>query len=382
MLLSEQDLAELVAWRRDLHRKPELSGQESETAQTVQAFLRATGADKVVTELGGHGVLGIYEGDVPGPTIVLRAELDGLPIQETSAILHRSVAPGKAHLCGHDGHMTILAAVARGLGRRRPHCGRAALLFQPAEEDGSGAASVLADKNFREVQPDFVFALHNLPGLPLGHVAIAEGLVNCASRGMQIMLSGRTAHASNPELGVSPQKAIVRLLNEITALGRGGELDHEFSMITVTHARLGEPAFGISPGYAELWLTLRTLTDSKMESLRLSAEGLSRGVAESEGLKVEIAYRDVFGHCMNAPEAVAHLKNALEAEEIEYSGQGLPLRGSEDFGLFNQQSRSAMFFLGAGVDHAGLHDSNYDFPDELIEIGSRVFMRTLRNLLG
>jgi metal-dependent amidase/aminoacylase/carboxypeptidase family protein len=112
----------------------------------VQAVLAATGADKVVTGLGGHGVLGIYEGSVPGPTIMLRAELDGLPIQEISGIARRSQVAGKAHLCGHDGHMTILAAVARGLGRKCPRRGRAVLLFQPAEEDGSGAAAVLADR--------------------------------------------------------------------------------------------------------------------------------------------------------------------------------------------------------------------------------------------
>jgi amidohydrolase len=382
MFLAEQDLAELVGWRRNLHRQPELSGEEKETARTVQAFLSATGADRIITELGGHGVLAIYEGDAPGPTIMLRAELDGLPIQEASGISHRSVVPGKAHLCGHDGHMTILAGVARGLGRKRPRRGRAVLLFQPAEEDGSGAAAVLADRKFQEIQPDFVFALHNLPGVSLGKVAVSEGLVNCASRGMRIALSGKTAHASNPELGVSPQGAIIRLLNEITTLGRGGELDQDFSMVTVTHARLGEPAFGISPGYAELWLTLRTLADSKMDSLCLEAESLVRSVAASQMLKVEIAYRDVFSHCMNAPEAVAHLKSALDAEGVEHSGQGLPLRGSEDFGRFNHRSKAAMFFLGAGAEHAGLHDPNYDFPDELVDVGSRVFMRTLRNLLG
>jgi metal-dependent amidase/aminoacylase/carboxypeptidase family protein len=199
---------------------------------------------------------------------------------------------------------------------------------------------------------------------------------------MQIVLSGRTAHASNPELGLSPQGAIVRLLSEITALGRGGELDRDFSMVTVTHARLGEPAFGISPGHAELWLTLRTLADSTMESLCAKAERLVHSVAESERLQAAIAHRDVFSHCMNAPEAVTHLKNALDAEGVKHSGQGLPLRGSEDFGLFNQRANAAMFFLGAGTDHAGLHDPSYDFPDALIDVGSRVFMRTLRNLLG
>jgi amidohydrolase len=277
--------------------------------------------------------------------------------------------------------MTILAAVARGLGRQPPKRGRAVLLFQPAEEDGSGAAAVLADAKFEQVRPDFVFSLHNLPGLPLGHVSVAEGLVNCASRGMQIVLTGRTAHASSPEFGVSPQRAIATLLNEIAALGRGGALDEAFSMVTVTHARLGEPAFGISPGQAELWVTLRTLTDSTMERIRLQAEDLVQRAAASDGLKVRITYRDVFSHCLNNAEAVAYLKAALDVEGVRHSAQGLPMRGSEDFGRFNARSKAAMFFLGAGEQHPSLHEPNYDFPDELIEIGARVFMRTLRNLL-
>ena len=381
MFLAAQDLTELIAWRRERHSRPELSGQEEKTAQAVQALLHATGADKVVTGLGGHGVLGIYQGNAPGPTIMLRAELDGLPIQETSELAYRSSVPGKAHLCGHDGHMTILAAIARGLGRQRPKRGRVVLLFQPAEEDGSGAAAVLADAKFELVRPDFVFSLHNLPGLPLGHASVAEGLVNCASRGMQIALTGRTAHASSPEFGVSPQRAIATLLNEITALGRGGALDDAFSMVTVTHARLGEPAFGISPGHAELWVTLRTLTDSAMERIRSQAEDLVQRMAASEGLQVTITYRDVFSHCLNNAEAVAHLKAALDAEGVRHSAQGLPMRGSEDFGRFNSRSKAAMFFLGAGERHPGLHEPNYDFPDELIEVGARVFMRAIRNLL-
>jgi amidohydrolase len=382
MFLTEYDLAELTVWRRDLHRHPELSGEEVDTARTVQAFLATTRPDSIIDQVGGHGVVAIYNGSVPGPTVMLRAELDGLPIHESSDIAHRSVVSGKAHLCGHDGHMTILAGVARGLGRQRPARGRAVLLFQPAEEDGSGAAAVLADDKFDQIVPEFVFSLHNLPGIPLGDVALAEGLVNCASRGMLITLSGRTSHASTPEQGVSPQGALVRLMSEVAALGRGGELDRDFSLVTVTHARLGEPAFGISPGQAELWLTLRTLADAKMESLCARVEDVIRSVAESQQLQVEIAYRDVFGHCMNDTQAVAYLTKALDAEQVHYSRKGIPMRASEDFGRFSHRSKAAMFFLGAGSAHAGLHDPDYDFPDELIGVGARVFMRTLRDLLG
>jgi amidohydrolase len=382
MFLTNHDMVELVDWRRKLHRLPELSREEVETARSVREFLAAAGADRIITELGGHGVAAIYEGNEPGPTVMVRAELDGLPIDEISSSPHRSAVPGKAHLCGHDGHMAILAALARGLGRERPRSGRAVLLFQPAEEDGSGAAAVVADPRFREIKPDFAFALHNLPGMPMGKVALAEGPVNCASRGMRIVLSGKTAHASMPEFGVSPVNAVANLLIALTTLGGGSVQDEGFAMVTVTHAKVGEPAFGIAPGRAEIWATLRTLTDTGMDDLRARAEQMVADAAAETGLGVEITYDDIFHHCENAPEAVAHLRRALDAEGVPYDRGNLPFRASEDFGRIGATAPSAMFFLGAGESHASLHNPDYDFPDDLIGIGARVFMRALRNLLG
>lgn len=382
MFLTNQDVIELTAWRRRLHSMPELSGEEARTAREVETFLASTGADRIVTGLGGHGVAGIYEGREPGPSVMIRAELDGLPIEEISDIPHRSATPGKGHLCGHDGHMAILAALARGLGRNRPQRGRAILMFQPAEEDGSGAAAVVADPHYAEIAPDFAFALHNLPGLPLGKAALIAGPVSCASRGMRVVLTGKTAHASMPEFGLSPVEAVAALMPALTALGRGGPLDEGFTMVTVTHARVGEPAFGIAPGRAETWATLRTLTDAGMEDLRMRAEALATDIANGKGLGLEITYHDVFRHCENAPEAVAHLGRALDAEGVPWDQGDLPMRPSEDFGHFGDKAAAAMFFLGAGETHPSLHNPDYDFPDDLIGIGARVFMRTLRDMLG
>ncbi|AWM87408.1 amidohydrolase [Microvirga sp. 17 mud 1-3] len=382
MFLTNQDVIELTAWRRRLHQMPELSGEEAATAREVEAFLASAGADRIVTGLGGHGVAAIYEGREPGPSVMIRAELDGLPIEEIADIPHRSTTPGKAHLCGHDGHMAILAALARGLGRNRPQRGRAILMFQPAEENGAGAAAVVADPRYSEITPDFAFALHNLPGLPLGKAALIAGPVSCASRGMRIVLTGKTAHASMPEFGLSPVEAVAALMPALTALGRGGPLDEGFTMVTVTHARVGEPAFGIAPGRAEIWATLRTLTDAGMKSLCGRAEALATEVANGNGLGLEITYHDVFRHCENAPEAVAHLGRALDAEGVQWDQGDLPMRPSEDFGHFGDKAALAMFFLGAGENHPSLHNPDYDFPDDLIGIGARVFMRTLRDLLG
>ncbi|MGO4622253.1 amidohydrolase [Ensifer sp. 2YAB10] len=384
MYLIEQELEALAAFRRHLHRRPEVSGEERETAETIVAALAETKPDAVVTGLGGHGVAAVFEGQEPGPTVLVRAELDGLPIEEISEIAHRSQIAGKGHLCGHDGHMTILMALAKGLGRKRPAKGRAILMFQPAEENGAGAAAVLADPKFTAITPDLVFSLHNFPGLSFGHAALRSGPVNCASRGMRISLSGKTAHASTPEDGIAPTFAVASLLSGLTALGNNGPLNENYMLVTVTHARLGEAAFGISPGHAEVWATLRTLTDERMADLVARAEALVAKEAEAAGLKVQISYEDVFHQCSNADVAVTALERAMDAEGVSHDeGEDvLPMKGSEDFGLFGRVAPAAMFFLGAGENHARLHNPDYDFPDDLIDIGARVFMRAIRNELG
>lgn len=382
MFLSNSDMVDLVAWRRDLHRKPEISGEERETAQAVVAFLSPAKPDRIITGLGGHGVAAIYDGSEPGPTVMFRAELDALPIEEISQSEYRSQVPGKGHLCGHDGHMAILASLSRGLARSRPKRGRVVLMFQPAEENGAGAAAVIADPKFAEIAPDWAFSLHNKPGIPLGQIQLSVGPANCASRGLKIVLIGETSHASTPDFGVSPMQAVARLMPALTALGRGGELDEGFSLVTVTHATMGEPAFGIAPGRAEIWATLRTVTDAQMGGLCARAEALVQAAAQEAGLGVAMDYHDVFHHCMNDPEAVAHLRQAFDDERLAHGPTSGPSRGSEDFGLFGRGAKSAMFILGSGEATANLHNPDFDFPDDTIAPGARAFMRTLRNLLG
>jgi amidohydrolase len=381
VFLTNRDISELVDWRHELHANPEVSGEEAETAKAVVAFVGQSGPDRIVTGLGGHGVAMVFDGAEPGPTVLIRSEIDALPIQEISDKPYRSAIPGKAHLCGHEGHTTILAGLARGLGRKRPARGRAVLMFQPAEETGAGAAAVIADPRFAEIAPDYAFSLHNLPGLPLGHVSLRTGPVNCASRGLRIVLTGKTAHASSPQDGVSPMNAVARLMPALTALAKGGELNEDFALVTVTHAEMGEPAFGIAPGRAEIWATLRTMVDSRMAALCARAEALVRTEAVAEGLGVELSYEDVFHHCENDEEAVGHLRRALDDERMPHD-EGLPLSASEDFGLFGHKAKSAMFFFGSGEDTPKLHNPDFDFPDDLIEPGARIFMRTVRNLLG
>lgn len=382
MDLTNRDLVELTGWRHRLHRHPEISGEEAGTARAVVGFLADSGPDTVITGLGGHGVAMIYDSRAPGPTVLFRSELDALPIEELSGVPHASLVPGKSHMCGHDGHTTILAALGRVLGRQRPASGRVVLLFQPAEETGMGARAVVGDPRFADIAPDFAFSLHNLPGVPLGDVLLRAGVVTCASRGMRISLKGKTAHASMPETGTSPLMAVSRLLPALSALGSGTFEDGDFAMVTVTHAHMGEAVFGIAPGKAEIWATLRTRADDRMAALCSAAETLATEVAAGQGLTCRFDYQEIFAASINAPEAVQQLRTALDQEGVPHREEGLPMRASEDFGVFGARAKSAMFFLGAGTSHPALHNPDYDFPDDLIPIGVRVFLRVARNLLG
>lgn len=272
--------------------------------------------------------------------------------------------------------------MARQLGRKGPARGRVVLMFQPAEETGNGAAGVTADPRYATIRPDFAYSLHNLPGSPFGHVRLKEGVVNCASRGMRIVLSGKTAHSSMPETGTSPMLAVAELMPALARLGGGRFSDDDFAMVTVTHAQMGEAVFGVAPGHAEVWATLRTRLDERMAALCEDAETLVKETAARHGLGCSFDYHEVFVASLNAPEAVAHLRAAMDQEGIRHDEEELPMRASEDFGLFGRGTASAMFFLGSGEKHPQLHNPDYDFPDDLIPIGARVFMRVVRDRLG
>ena len=375
--LNDKDLSDLIAWRHDLHRYPEISGEETETARRVCEMLAPTAPDRVLTDLGGHGVAAVYDSGKPGPTVMFRSELDALPIQELGDIPHRSLVPGKAHLCGHDGHSTILLGLARLLGRQRPPTGRVVLMFQPAEEDGSGAAAVIADERYSEIKPDYAFALHNMPGLPLGEAFLSEGPANCASRGIRIQLQGSTAHAADPTAGRSPMKAISKLVPALEACSSGKPLGPGFTLVTVTHASMGAPVYGIAPGDAEVRATLRTVGDDEMDALCEKVEALVHAAAKEHDLDCETEYADIFLACTNDPQATERLRAGIDLASVPHRPKPLPQRGSEDFGRFGADARSAMLLLGAGTDAPRVHTPTYDFPDELISIGIRLFAGTL-----
>ena len=374
-------LAQLTGLRHALHQIPEVSGAEEKTAAYIATYLRAYAPDRLLTGLGGHGVAAVYDGAAEGPTVMIRCELDGLPIEELSDQPYRSTHAGRGHLCGHDGHMTMVAALAEDLAAKRPARGRVVLMFQPAEETGKGAPAVVADPAFGEIAPDYAFSLHNLPGLAVGQIALCRGPANCASRGMRIRLSGRTSHAAAPQDGLSPAGAMAQLLPGLVALGGGTDLGPDYALVTLTHARLGEATFGIAPGEGEVWATLRTVNDTRMARLIEEATALVGKVCAEQGLGHEISFDDVFEACTNNPEAVTVLQKACERVGLGVAMQDRPQRWSEDFGQFGKGAKAAMFWLGSGEDQPQLHNPDYDFPDAAIPVGAGLFRAVVSQLL-
>jgi amidohydrolase len=375
---AEDFIAELTALRRDLHRSPEISGEEEKTARRIAEWLRGCDADAMLTGVGGYGVAGIFDSGKPGPAILFRCELDGLPIHETASPPWRSVVSGKGHMCGHDGHMAIVCGLAKRLQAIGPEKGRVVLLFQPAEETGAGARAVVDDPRFEEIRPDFAFGLHNLPGLPLGHVGVKEGPFCFASEGMAIHLRGWTSHAAHPEDGRSPAAAMIDLVDRLPRLPQVVGMEEGAALVTLSHARLGECAFGIAPGEALIMATLRSVEDGLQERLMASAEDLARKTAKSGGLEISIARSERFASCANDARATEIVRDACTATGTPFSECGRPFRWSEDFGVFGSVAPSAFFVLGAGEDCPQLHNPDYDFPDVLIEPGLALFEQIAR----
>ncbi|MFA4839874.1 MAG: amidohydrolase [Candidatus Neomarinimicrobiota bacterium] len=383
MTISPSFLSELIDLRREIHRHPELSNEERTTTERLIRFISAhSKPSQIVQNISGHGFLILFDSGQPGKTVAIRAELDALPIHEKTDLPYKSETSGVSHQCGHDGQMAILAGLAHLLGQQPPKAGIVMLIFQPAEETGEGAHRMIADANFSKFPIDLIFGFHNLPGFPFGKIIVREQTFCAASCGMVAALTGHPSHASHPESAVSPALAMAEMIQALSAIPHTPDSSEDFSLLTVIHARLGEIAFGTTPGDAVVMATQRAYTDERLNRLKTETEKLIRAISMKHHLACEFSYRDVFSACVNHPEAVWQIRNAAESCGLETIELEKPFRWSEDFGYFASRFPGAYFGIGAGENHPDLHDGGYDFPDELIEPGLSILQRLIGNTLG
>lgn len=358
--------------RRLLHRQAELSGQERDTAAMIAGELKTCQPAELWTGLAGHGVAAVFDSadTKNGPTVVLRAELDAVSVDEPGSFDWASATPGRSHKCGHDGHMALLIALARELRENPLQRGRLVLLFQPAEETGRGAADVLEDHRYAALNPDWLFALHNMPGYPAGTVVLREGVFTAGSVGLKIRLEGASSHAAYPERGAPAAGALTELLPALIATADPLRKESELAMVTVAHAQLGEPSFGVSPGVAEVRAVLRSDSESTLVNLQDAAASLVCAIARKHGLSTHMEWHEQYPVTSNHPDAVSAVMKTAERVGLScLPPDECPIRWSEDFGWLLKKRCGALFGLGAGREYAPLHSEAYDFNDDLLAPG-------------
>lgn len=372
---------ELISIRQHLHSIAEVSGEEKQTVAYIEEQLKALEPDQIVTGVAEYGIVATFDGKQSGPELLFRAELDGLPIPETINLSYGSKREGKSHKCGHDGHMAILLGLARQLSGKRPEQGKVHVMFQSAEETGQGAQWMLDDKKFDSFNPDFVFALHNLPGFPKGTVVLKDAVFASASTGFIARLEGQTSHAGHPEDGNSPAQAVSSMIDSLSVLPTRCVGLNRAALSTVIHARLGNVAFGTTPGSAEVMATLRAHQSEDLDRMVDTAQTISRGIAETWGLELETETVEEFRAVTNDEKANEIIRTVCRDSGLKITEMDEPFPWSEDFGRFTEKFTGALAGLGAGEKQPQLHSRNYDFPDEIIEEGITLFFGIVNHLL-
>jgi amidohydrolase len=374
-------LEKIIEHRRHLHLHPELSGKESMTSIYIEKFMNDNCANARVHKLSENGLLVIFKGKNKGKEILFRAELDALPISETNDFSYKSKKKGVSHKCGHDGHMAILLAVAVHLQEKPLKTGRISLLFQPAEETGQGASIILKDKIFKNnCSPDVVFALHNIPGYPLHSIVTKKNSFNSSVISVKVKLIGKTSHAAEPEMGINPSLAISEIIRKADALEVVDQALPNFSLITPIFITLGTESFGVSAGSGELGFTLRTWSNIGMRNLKEHFLEIILAVVSTHKLTYEVQWLEEFKSIENDEESVKIIQKAANECKLPFFLKKQPFKWGEDFGLFTGSYKGAMFGIGAGVDSPALHNPDYDFPDELIQSGSKMFIQIIKTI--
>lgn len=356
--------------RKILHQHPEGSREESQTAHIISEYFSYLKGFTILRNVGYNGLVAFRKfGE--GKTIAFRAELDALPILEDSKREYASQNEGVSHVCGHDGHMSILLSLAKDFNDNPPAHGTVCFIFQSAEETGEGAAAMVENDDFLNIGIDECYALHNIPGLEMGSVHSKTGSFACASVGLTAQIAGRTAHAAHPEDAINPLNAAIELWNQIRQLP-----DHEkvndFALATSIALHSGESTFGTSPANAELMVTMRAALTADLEFMKNECMAFANKIGKATGADFKLNFQEFFPATENA-ELIETLKEACSNVGVPFQEMKKPFRWSEDFAHFSKRFPTLMFGLGSGLQQPALHAPDFDFPDEIIEPGKDVF---------
>ncbi len=366
------DIDEIVGWRRDLHRHPELAFEEERTRDFVSARLKEMGIEEVA-RIAGTGLVARIDGRGPGRSIALRADIDALPIEEATNVEHASQIPGVMHACGHDGHTAMLLGAARELSRSRDFAGHVYLVFQPAEENGFGGGERMVEEGLMDLIGDApVFGLHNWPGLEVGRFAAMPGAMMASMDTFDVKITGRGGHAAMPDQTRDPVVAGAALVAALQSIVSRTVAATEALVISVTQIHAGD-AYNLIPETLHLAGTVRTLSGNVRDHAETRIRAMVEGVARLHDVEAEIAYRRSYPVTINSEAEAARAVEAATAAGLDPVPDLPPSMGSEDFAYMLEAGRGAYVWLGAGPAEGGrhLHSPHYDFNDDLIPLGVR-----------
>jgi hippurate hydrolase len=381
-------IAELVPdaqrWRRRLHAHPELLYDLDQTAAFVAERLREFGCDEVRTGFGRSGVVGVIKGrkGASARAIGLRADMDALPIEETTNLPYRSTVPGRMHACGHDGHTAIMLGAARYLAATRNFAGSAIVIFQPAEEGGAGAKAMLDDGLMDAFAIEEVYALHNAPNLPVGEFSIRAGAAMASADFFVLKLEGKGGHAAFPHNCVDVVVAGAQIVTALQTIVSRNVDPLDSCVVSVARFTAGNTD-NILPQSAELEGTVRSLSPAVRDLAERRFRAIVTGIAAAADVSFALDYRRNYPATINPVNqsefAAAVARQVAGVDRVRTDDP--PVMGAEDFSFMLEARPGAFIWLGNG-DSAGLHHPSYDFNDAALPYGMAYFAQIVETALA
>lgn len=396
---------ELTKWRHDIHSHPELAFEECRTASFVADRLESFGI-QVIRGVGKTGVVGTLKVGASNKSIGLRADMDALPMDEHNTFKHKSRHPGRMHGCGHDGHTVMLLAAARYLAETRNFDGIVRFIFQPAEEAndiGSGAKTMIDDGLFKRFPVDYIFAVHNAPDLSLGAIATRSGAITASMDLFEVTIEGKGCHGAFPHEGHDPIIIAAQLLTAWQTIISRNINAQDSAVISATSIKSGESS-NVIPSKAVIKGSVRALSPAARSLIKERMVSISNGIAIAFGASVEITYRHCYPSCINdQTETDFACYVAKKIFDSRCVFQNIPQdMGSEDFAYMLAERPGCYLIIGSGektddsnleqplISEEGknnrqlddfviknaclLHDSSYDFNDDLLPVGASFFV--------
>lgn len=375
--------AEAVEWRHHLHQYPELGYKVHNTAAFVAEKLASFGINHIETGIAETGVVAVIHGEGgEGPTIGLRADMDALPILETSQKPWSSLVEGKMHACGHDGHTAMLLGAAKHLASTRKFKGSVALIFQPAEEDGQGAERMVQEGLMDRFGISQVFGMHNMPGIEVGKFGIRDGTIMAALDEFDIVIKGKGGHAATPHTTIDPVVVGAQIIVGLQTLVSRNADPTEALVISITKFNASE-AYHIIPDRVALGGTVRSVSPTLRDFAEKQIKACAENMAWAFGAEIEFKHRRLepltFNHSQDTKQALAAARGLVGEESVDDNIK--PLMVSEDFSYMLRARPGAFIFLGNGTT-AGLHNPAYDFDDEALPYGIGYWVNLVETALA